>query len=236
VRSDRAPSAPELPVRWLVGPGTLAGRTSGPSTYDAFFMPSSRSGPGSHWAHHRSTHGGVDEVPLPPGIPGRLWLCGKQFIGPDPEAALAYVDGSAVVCLNEEQELARYPEYLRWLRGQPDERVLWWPIPDLYVPEADDALELFRQLRSRLDEGQRVLLHCGAGIGRAGTIAAGLLVTMGATPEDAIAHVRAHRPMGGPEAGPQTELLHWLAGQPTPGRDTDGAAPATDRPSTPSSP
>ncbi len=169
--------------------------------------------PGTHWAEERSNHGGVDEIPLPAGIRGRLWLCGKRFIGPNPEAALAYVDGTAVVCLNEPNELGRYPHYVEWLRSQPTTRALWWPIPDLSVPDRDAALQLFEQLRSRLGDGQRLLMHCGAGIGRAGTIAAGLLVTMGETPRDAIARVRAHRPMGGPEAGPQTELLNWLGAE-----------------------
>jgi protein-tyrosine phosphatase len=166
--------------------------------------------PGKHWAEERSTHGGVDEIPLFSDIPGRLWLCGKRFVGADPEAALAYVDGTAVVCLNEPDELDRYPNYVEWLRSQPAARVLWWPIPDLYVPDRDAAPRLFEQLRSRLSGGQRLLMHCGAGIGRAGTIAAGILVTMGETPPDAIARVRAHRPMAGPEAGAQTEFLSWL--------------------------
>jgi protein-tyrosine phosphatase len=165
---------------------------------------------GMHWAEERSNHGGVDEIPLSAGTPGRLWLCGKHFIGPNPEAALAYVDGTAVVCLNEPNELDRFPHYVEWLRSQPATRVLWWPIPDLYVPDRDAAPQLFEQLRSRLGEGQRLLMHCGAGVGRAGTIAAGILVTMGETPRDAVARVRAHRPMGGPEAGPQTEFLYWL--------------------------
>jgi protein-tyrosine phosphatase len=163
-----------------------------------------------HWAEKRSDHGGVDEIPLTAGLPGRLWICGKRFIGPDPEAALAYVDGTAVVCLNEPNELDHYPDYTKWLRSQPTTRVLWWPIPDLYVPDRAAAPRLFGELRSRLGDGQHLLMHCGAGVGRAGTIAAGLLVTMGETPRDAIARVRAHRPMGGPEAGVQTEFLHWL--------------------------
>jgi protein-tyrosine phosphatase len=172
-----------------------------------------------HWAERRSTHGGVDEIPLPGAIPGRLWLCGKQFIAPDPEAALSYVGATAVVCLNEPHELDRYPEYVAWLSAQPSTRVLWCPIPDLHVPGNDAALELFAQLRSRLEDGQVLLMHCGAGIGRAGTIAAGLLVTLGDTPQAAVDHVRAHRPMGGPEAGPQTEFLYWLSTQSTPTPD-----------------
>jgi len=167
---------------------------------------------GVHWAERRSSHGGVDEIPLPAGYPGRLWLCGKQFIGPDPEAALAYVGGTTVVCLNEPRELERYPDYLEWLGNQPPERLVWWPIPDLSAPSVEVARDLFDQLASRLMSGQVLLMHCGAGIGRAGTIAAGLLVTLGATPKEAIDHVRAHRPLGGPEAGSQTDLVHGLHG------------------------
>lgn len=173
---------------------------------------SSPGAPEAHWAEQRSRHGGVDEIPLPEAVPGRLFVCGKQFIGPDPEAALAHVGATTVVCLNEEPELAaRYPGYVAWLRVQPAERVVWWPIPDLGAPKPEEALELLRQLRSRLDQGERLLLHCGAGIGRAGTMAAALLVTLGSAPQEAIDHVRAHRLLAGPEAGAQTELLEWLA-------------------------
>ena len=40
------------------------------------------------WPSGRGRDGGIDEIPLP-GVPGRLWLCGKHFIGPDVEAAVA---------------------------------------------------------------------------------------------------------------------------------------------------
>lgn len=164
-----------------------------------------------HWAELRSRHGGVDEIPLPEGVPGRLWLCGKRFIGPDPEAAVEYVAADAVVCLNEEHELERYPGYIEWLKAQPTERLLWCPIPDLHAPSQSTAAELLDELRGRLDAGERFLIHCGGGIGRAGTIAAGLLIMMGESPAEAVARVRAHRPLGGPEAGAQTELLEWLS-------------------------
>jgi protein-tyrosine phosphatase len=163
------------------------------------------------WAELRSQHGGVDEIPLPKGVPGGLWLCGKRFIAPDPEAAMGYVAADAAVCLTEEHELDHFPGYVEWLKAQPRARVLWYPIPDLHAPSGDQALELFAEVRRRLDGGQRLLMHCGAGIGRAGTIAAGVLVTLGESPEQAVAHVRAHRLLGGPEAGAQTELLEWLA-------------------------
>jgi protein-tyrosine phosphatase len=192
--------------------------------YDAFHMSTTSGRRATHWTEERSRHGGVDQIPLPPEVRGRLFVCGKQFIGPDPEAALAHVGATAVVCLNEESELARYPNYVTWLRNQPPERLVWSPIPDLGAPAPEAALELLAELRFRLTEGERLLLHCGAGVGRAGTVAAGILVTLGSAPEDAIDHVRAHRPLAGPEAGAQTELLLWLGGpadEVLSGRDAD---------------
>ena len=50
------------------------------------------------------------------------------------------------------------------------------------------------RLRERLHAGERVLVHCRGGLGRAGSVAARLLVEFGATPSEAIAQVRAVRP------------------------------------------
>jgi len=164
----------------------------------------------SDWPGPRATHGGVDEVPI--AGPGRLWLCGKHFVGPDPEQALASVGASTVVCLNERAELAdRYPGYVAWLEANQPDRAVWHPVPDLHAPEVAAARELLAELRGRLDEGEGLLVHCGAGIGRAGTIAAALLVTGGTPLPEALALVRAHRPMAGPEAGAQAALLDALS-------------------------
>jgi protein-tyrosine phosphatase len=158
----------------------------------------------------RSRHGGVDEIPLPVG-PGRLWLCGKHYVGPDPEAAMAAVGATTVVCLSEAHELTdRYPQYVTWLDANTPVRAVWHPIPDLHAPGTDEAGALLEQLRARLSAGESLLVHCGAGIGRSGTVAAGLLVTLGVPLADALATVRAHRPMAGPEGGAQTDLLQTL--------------------------
>jgi protein-tyrosine phosphatase len=165
----------------------------------------------SAWPSERSRHGGADEIPLPTAG-GRLWLCGKHFIGPDPEAALDGVGATAAVCLCELPELAdRYPGYLSWLRANQPARALWYPIPDLHAPDLEPAMALLDDLGTRLRSGQSLLMHCGAGIGRAGTLAAGLLVAGGVPLAEALDRVAAHRPMAGPEAGAQTELLEALA-------------------------
>ncbi|MCO8128897.1 hypothetical protein NHL50_16925 [Acidimicrobiia bacterium EGI L10123] len=158
----------------------------------------------------RSRNGGIDRVPVP-GAPGALWLCGKHLIGPDVEATVARVDAHVVLCLNERHELeARYPDYVAWLRTDP--RAWWAPVPDLHAPPLDDAIALVEGLVEHLDAGRTVLTHCGAGIGRAGTIAAAVLITRGTTVDEAVAQVAASRPGAGPEAGAQEELLQAIAG------------------------
>lgn len=170
---------------------------------------------GSFGGSERSRNGGIDRVPVA-GAAGELWLCGKHLIGPDPEAAAARVGADLVVCLNERHELEdRYPAYVDWLRTDP--RVRWVPVPDLGIPPIEVAATLARTVAAELDAGRSVLAHCGAGIGRAGTLAAAVLVVRGASVEEAVAVVAASRPTAGPEAGVQLQLLHDLAGAaPTP--------------------
>jgi ADP-ribosyl-[dinitrogen reductase] hydrolase len=70
------------------------------------------------------------------------------------------------------------------------------PIRDAGVPDAsfEDAwLTTGDEARAILMRGGRVLLHCRAGLGRTGMIAARLLVELGSRPEKAVATVRATR-------------------------------------------
>ena len=158
----------------------------------------------------RSRHGGVDEIPLPVG-PGRLWLCGKHYVGPDPDSAMAAIGATTVVCLSETHEFAdRYPAYIAWLGDNAPGRALWYPIPDFHAPDEPEARELIDELLRRISAGETLLVHCGGGIGRSGTVAAALLITVGVPLEEAVTRVRAHRPMAGPEAGTQTQLLRLL--------------------------
>jgi ADP-ribosyl-[dinitrogen reductase] hydrolase len=71
------------------------------------------------------------------------------------------------------------------------------PIIDVSIPDARfesewsaAGEELCSILRHELD----VLVHCRGGLGRAGTIAARLLIELGMEPTKAIEHVRAVRP------------------------------------------
>lgn len=159
------------------------------------------------WLSERSRNGGLDEVPLPE-VCGRLWLCGKHLIAPDVDRAIERTNASLVVCLNEAYEIEpRYPAYVEWLRAESGHRALWHPIPDLDAPAVEDARALSDAIVSVLASGRSVVAHCGAGIGRAGTLAALVLVRLGTPLPQALAVVAAARPMAGPEAGAQRALL-----------------------------
>jgi len=67
------------------------------------------------------------------------------------------------------------------------------PIIDMYIPDQafEDAwAEQGERMRHSLRLGERVVLHCFAGLGRTGMIAARLLVEMGLDHDDAVLAVR----------------------------------------------
>jgi len=107
-------------------------------------------------------------------------------------------EASAVVTLVEQNEL-------RWLQvpnlgSAVQGRHMHWlhmPIVDVSVPKQafeDSWQSVGEGLRARLRDGLNVLVHCRGGIGRAGTIAARLMVEFGHAPADAIELVRSVRP------------------------------------------
>jgi len=78
----------------------------------------------------------------------------------------------------------------------------------LYLPTIDDDPPTLEQLRAGVDfiaeevaRGGGVYVHCGAGVGRAATMAAAYLVSTGLTPEEAWATIRAVRPFIRPKPG-----------------------------------
>lgn len=150
----------------------------------------------------------ISELPVGNGVLG-LTLCpgkhGDSLNGApwarDLELDVAAIrdwGATAVVTLLERAELT-------WLQVEalPEAMVaagLEWhhlPVRDVSVPTA--AFErrwryAGARLRQRLRAGERVLVHCRGGLGRAGIVAARLRVECGETPAAAIEQVRAVRP------------------------------------------
>lgn len=156
--------------------------------------------------------GGVHRIDL--DVAGSLWLCGKHAIAPDPVALFSRVgldaDGADVVCLVEEHEIGgRYPEYVDWLRSSST--ALWFPVHDLSSPDLPRALTLYDEVWRRLVSGRHVIAHCGAGMGRAGTLGVAMCLYAGLSLDEALEHVRRRRPGAGPEVGSQMEVVVALA-------------------------
>ena len=117
---------------------------------------------------------------------------------------------TAVVTLIEEHEfdlldVHGLPEGVR------DRHMEWWhlPIEDGKSPPAQGFEDKWavagEALRDRLRLGFDVLVHCRGGLGRAGTVAARLLVELGARPDEAMRRVRAVRP-GAIEKGQEAHV------------------------------
>lgn len=165
------------------------------------------------WIGPRSIDGGLDQIVVD-GAPTRIWLCGKRVVGPDPEAALARIGApkGLIVCLCEEHEIdERYPRYVQWLAIAEGQGALWRPIPDLGAPPRDRAETMAAEVNAVLDDGRQVIIHCGAGLGRAPTMAICALLARGCDLGLALGAVAESRPMAGPETGVQRDLVEGLA-------------------------
>jgi atypical dual specificity phosphatase len=81
------------------------------------------------------------------------------------------------------------------------------PIEDLSAPTMEQ-IEDFVDFAGRMrDGGKKTVVHCGAGIGRTGTMLACYLVSRGHSAEESIAEVRWKRP-GSIETDEQAIIVH----------------------------
>ena len=96
---------------------------------------------------------------------------------------------------------------LKWLR---------LPIVDGQAPDDEFRnkwIQAGRQVRATLNGGNNVVIHCRGGLGRAGTLAAQVLIEYGSTPKDAILRVRRSR-KGAIETQVQVNYLQSLGPPP----------------------
>ena len=84
------------------------------------------------------------------------------------------------------------------------------PIEDFDIPSLEEVDEAVAFICRTLEHGGAVAVHCGAGLGRTGTIIACHLVATGMTPEAAVSRVRLARP-GSIETSAQEDLVRKYA-------------------------
>ncbi|HTP26402.1 MAG TPA: cyclin-dependent kinase inhibitor 3 family protein [Anaeromyxobacteraceae bacterium] len=142
------------------------------------------------------------------GLPGRLgltsapggWRHGArddERILQDDLRALAAEQGAAVlVSLLEEHEIKRHVGSRFWQEAaDAGLSMISFPIVDGWVPSSlEDTSGLVEAIVAQLRAGRTVVVHCLAGLGRTGTIAACCLAARGWPAEMAIAAVREVRP------------------------------------------
>ena len=157
--------------------------------------------------------GGAHAIPVA-DVAGTLILCGLDAIGADPGELLSVVDGNTVVCLQTDEELTRrFPAYVEWLAMPAPYEVLRLPTPDHLVADDAEVVELVTAIHQRLRRAQRVVVHCGAGWGRAGVIAVLVMCASGAQIDTALRDLRLARPAAGPQSADQDLQIERLAGR-----------------------
>jgi rhodanese/phosphatase family protein len=158
-----------------------------------------------------ATVGRVHAIPVA-GVEGTLIVCGLDAIGPDPAGLLSVVEGDVVVCLQTDAELdRRFPDYPAWLADPLPHEAIRLPTEDHMVTDDRLVEALVVDLHFRLTRGERVVVHCGAGWGRAGVVAVLTMCAAGATVGDALRDLRAARPAAGPQSADQDGQVERLA-------------------------
>lgn len=109
---------------------------------------------------------------------------------PRDDAALGRLADHGIGLLVNLHEQAVPPERL----ARHGLRAVHLPVPDLRPPTVDQLTAGVAAIDAALLAGERVAVHCGAGLGRTGTLIAAWLVAQGSTVAAAVATVRERRP------------------------------------------
>ncbi len=61
-------------------------------------------------------------------------------------------------------------------------------------PQVDDLIKGAEFVRDQIEDGGKVYIHCGVGVGRAPTMTAAYMITTGLSPDEALRKIRKERP------------------------------------------
>ncbi len=132
-----------------------------------------------------------------PGAPGRGLTGPRREEPPDSDAEYAALDSDlawlrrqgirAVLSLTEtplaEDVVARHGL-----------ETLHLPVPDLTAPTPEQLMRALLFIDTQRAHGRAVAVHCLVGEGRTGTVLAAYRIRGGASPDEALRELRAHRP------------------------------------------
>lgn len=162
------------------------------------------------------------QVKLPAGVPGRLLLHSMPGCFETLEQVWEHIRTKGVqfiVNLAQAGETRRKsPAYAKaLLSGHVPCPVISFPVKDCGTPRSREAFwELAFDLAQRLNAGERILVHCAAGVGRTGSLATCILIALGETPAAAAEAVWDAGSQ--PETDGQMELVAWCAARRDAGR------------------
>jgi len=139
-------------------------------------------------------------------------LVGSRYRTDDQNALLGGNVGM-LVCLLEEEECVQYGGSIELrMKATLDLGLHWeWlPIEDFGIPALEVLQQVVGTIQRARGSGVPVFVHCMAGLGRAGTLAAAILVDEGLNPTDSVGLVRWVRP-GAIQSEEQENMIASLA-------------------------
>ncbi|MDH5731123.1 MAG: tyrosine-protein phosphatase [Gammaproteobacteria bacterium] len=87
-------------------------------------------------------------------------------------------------------------------------KFLSFPIRDRDLPKSVSNFKYFtKELYCHIESGNNTVIHCRAGIGRTGVVAAGILLHCGFKPKEAFAHISNKRGVQVPDTDAQVEWI-----------------------------
>jgi atypical dual specificity phosphatase len=153
-------------------------------------------------------------VELPDGVSGSLWLSampGRFGTWAEFHQRARASHLALIVCLTPRDEIDELaPAYAAAIsRGDTACEWMHLPVPNYGVPpDAKGFREAIERVAQRLRNGESVLMHCAAGMGRTGSAAACVLKALGLSSDEALGRIRAAG--SNPQNAAQSGFVDWF--------------------------